>query len=180
MKKKIILAAMAGILAVGGAFSATGAANAAGNEDATIATESGDSSVSGGSTTTKASNDGYEDSEWKLAVNVSDNKQVHPEPRPKYTYSKVYFNWGSVVYGTVSKLDVEPYGYDGSKYYHVADRNGSAKRYDVSHTGKYAITNYIKENGWTSANIAIHSKSGSGVVRGVWSPDCAGTYTVLQ
>ena len=175
MRKQILFAAMAGMLAVAGAGATTGVAKAAGNEETAISTESGDNS------TISATNDGYVDSAWELAVNASDNKQVHPkEARPKYTYSKVYFNWGSVVNGNVTMLDVEPYGYDGSTYYHVGDRQGSAKRYNVGHTGKYAITNYIKENGWTSANIALHSKKGSGLVKGVWSPDCAGTYEVRQ
>ena len=175
VKKKIIIVAMAGMLAVAGAGATTAVAKAAGNEETAIATESGDSS------TINATNDGYKDSAWELSVNASDNKQVHPkEARPKYTYSKVYFNWGRVVNGNVTMLDVEPYGYDGSTYHHVGDRQGSAKRYIIRNTGKYAITNYIKENGWTSANIAIHSRSGSGVVKGTWSPDCAGTYNVLE
>lgn len=175
VKKKIIIAAMAGMLAVAGAGATTAVAKAAGNEETAIATESGDSS------TISATNEGYKDSAWELAVNASDNKQVHPkDPKTKYTYSKVYFNWGSVVNGNVTMLDVEPYGYDGSTYHHVGDRQGSAKRYDVKKTGKYAVTNYVRENGWPSANIAIHSKKGSGLVKGVWSPDCAGTYEVLQ
>lgn len=178
VKKKIIIAAMAGILAVVGAGATTAVAKAAGNEETAIATESGENSISGGSTT--ICNDGYTDSSYELSVNATDNKQVYPAKRVKYTYSPVYFNWGRVKGGNVGKLDVEPYGYDGVKYRHVGDKNYSAKRYDITHTGKYAVTSYIHELNLPEATIALHAKQGSGVIMGEWSPDCAGSYTILN
>ena len=178
MKKKIIIAAMAGMLAVVGVGATTAVAKAAGNEETAIATESGDSSTNGEGIATY--NAGYVNSNFALAVNVTNDRQVYPEKRVKYTYSKVYFNWGSVSGGSVASIEIEPYGYDGVKYQHVGDLENATKRYQVKSTGEYAVTNYIHELNLPEATVAMRARQGAGVVNGKWSPDCAGTYTVLQ
>lgn len=178
MKKKIIIAAMAGILAVVGAGATTGVAKAAGNEETAIATESGDSSIGGSNTT--ISNDGYVDSNWSFALAVTDDRQKYPAKRVKYTYSPVYFKLDSAVSGNISSIDVEAYGYDGNKYQHTGDMNNLAKRHIINKIGKYSIVSYIHELGYPEATVALHSRKGAGVLKGAWSPDSASTYTILK
>ena len=46
-------------------------------------------------------------------------------------------------------------------------------------TGKYEIKNFVKRT-CNQATIGMRAYKGSGVARGKWSPDCLGSYTVLQ
>lgn len=176
MKRKIIIAAMAGILAAAGVGVTTGVTKAAGNV--------GETNEIGGSDIDASSDEqyGYTDSSWQFSLNSSDDKQVHPDPRDKYTDTKIYFNWGSVTYGNITAMQVSPYGYkkDENKYYQAGTAGGGRKRYVAEHTGKYRITNYVHERKYTMATIGMRSYSGAGVARGVWSPDCLGEYEVLK
>ena len=53
-------------------------------------------------------------------------------------------------------------------------------RESVNSTGKYAVTNGVYERGYRYASLGVKSQSGNGTAKGVWSPDCAGSYTILN
>lgn len=174
MKKTIVIAAMAGIMAVAGTGITTNMAMAQENEKSAVIYDSEDTTVSGDTQY------GYEDSKWEFAFNSSDKKQRHPDPRDKYTSSNIYFNWGSVVNGTITSMEVSPYGYIGTQYVQAGTETGGRMRYVASTTGKYEIKNFVKKIGCNKATIGMRAYKGSGVAKGKWSPDCLGSYTVLQ
>lgn len=173
MKKTIVIAAMAGIMAVAGTGITTNMVMAQENEKSAVIYDSEDTTISGDTQY------GYTDTDWEFAFNSSDKKQLHPAPRDKYTNSNIYFNWGSVVHGTITAMEVSPYGYDGSQYVQAGTSTGGRKRYVADTTGKYEIKNFVKRT-CNQATIGMRAYKGSGVAKGKWSPDCLGSYMVLQ
>ena len=116
------------------------------------------------------------------AANTSDTKweAVLDE---NSTQAKIYIYW-SLTYGSgLSAISVGVYGCtgDSAKKYPAGRLDGDRKRfYGINGMGKYAMTNYVNELKYSYAKLGFKSLSGSGVAKGVWSPDCAGSYTVLK
>lgn len=119
------------------------------------------------------------DTYWRVNLKASSNF-AYTEARGKYDDSKVYLNW--VTKGGVNKMYVAPYGLRkiNGAHYNCTDYTGSTRKYTVYNVGKYAMTNYVCELGYDYAAIGFMSRSGSGYPSGYWSPDCAGSYKVLN
>ena len=62
----------------------------------------------------------------------------------------------------------------------AGNEHGAARECVVNRTGKYAVTNGVYERGYRYASLGVKSQSGNGTAKGVWSPDCAGSYTILN
>ncbi|MBE5947253.1 MAG: hypothetical protein E7259_10020 [Lachnospiraceae bacterium] len=120
------------------------------------------------------------DEEWHFVLSVDSTSQSYIAARDKLDYSKIYFNWGSVTAGNLSAIEVEPYGVRGGKYVPVGTSKGGHKIYAIYNTGKYSITNWALELSCSRASVGLNSYQGSGLAKGVWSPDSVGLYTILQ
>lgn len=120
------------------------------------------------------------DTEWSYVLSVDSTSQTFLDYRMKEDTSKIYFNWGSVISGNLSGIAVEPYGYSTSSGRQPAgDSYGQHKVCVINNTGKYSITNWVHELGYTYATVGMRSVAGSGLAKGVWSPDSIYTYTVI-
>ena len=69
---------------------------------------------------------------------------------------------------------------NSNNYLQEGKEHGATRECVVNSTGKYAVTNGVYERGYRYASLAVKSQSGSGTAKGVWSPDCAGSYTILN
>lgn len=123
------------------------------------------------------------DKAWEFALSYKKTDVNYTNKRRKDNNSKIYVNWQSTVGGDLTAITVGAFGCysDSSKKYPAGRLDGDKKRFCVMNgTGKYALTNYVNELGYSHAKIGLRGVTGSGVARGVWSPDCAGSYTVLK
>ena len=95
--------------------------------------------------------------------------------------SKIYFNWNGA-YNNLTKLMITPYGSYGTddSLKPAGNEYGATRECVVNRTGKYAVTNGVYERGYRYASLGVKSQSGNGTAKGVWSPDCAGSYTILN
>lgn len=123
------------------------------------------------------------DTEW-YADNaaVGDGVLHKTEARIKYNSTKVYVYWNRRD-TTIKKITLAPYGYNSELglYCNATDYSTASNRvYTVSNLGKYSLTNYIYELGYTYAKLYFDAASGSGYIHGYWSPDSAGTYNILN
>lgn len=123
------------------------------------------------------------DTKWEAVLDENSTQVKYTNKRRKDTNSKIYIYW-SLTYGSgLSAISVGVYGCtgDSAKKYPVGRLDGDRKRfYGINGMGKYAMTNYVNELKYSYAKLGFKSLSGSGVAKGVWSPDCAGSYTVLK
>ena len=77
---------------------------------------------------------------------------------------------------------ITPYGSYGTddSLKPAGNEYGATRECVVNNTGKYAVTNGVYERGYRYASLGVKSQSGNGTAKGVWSPDCAGSYTILN
>lgn len=122
------------------------------------------------------------DTTWSFSLAANSYSFNFLPLRQKDNSTKIYFNWNGTYGGTLTALTVSPYGaYDANGSKIAAGTNSAGeKTYSVNQTGKYRVTNYVHELGMTHATLGVRSKVGYGTAKGVWSPDCAGSYSVLQ
>ena len=119
------------------------------------------------------------DTSWSFNVSTSNTSWQFTGVREKRDDSKIYVHWQNG-YNGVSSIYITPYGYSTSKGSGACGTDGGHEvSYKLNSTGKYSVTNYVNERGYTHAKIGIKSAVGNGTAKGVWSPDSAGTYTVL-
>lgn len=77
---------------------------------------------------------------------------------------------------------ITPYGSYGldDSLKPAGNEYGATRECVVNSTGKYAVTNGVYERGYRYVSLGVKSQSGNGTAKGVWSPDCAGSYTILN
>jgi hypothetical protein len=130
-----------------------------------------------------ASTGNITDETWSLNLSVTNTTWQFLMGRNKLNNSKIYINW-STSYGTgkLTSIYIAPCGSDkaDSSPHAAGTSSGGGAYYVMESTGKYAMTNYVYELGYHYARPAMRAKSGSGTAQGYWSPDCAGSYTVLK
>ncbi len=69
---------------------------------------------------------------------------------------------------------------NSNNYLQEGKEHGATRECVVNSTGKYAVTNGVYERGYRYASLGVKSQSGNGTAKDVWSPDCAGSYTILN
>lgn len=122
------------------------------------------------------------DVDWSFNLSVDSSKFHYVKGRAKWNNSKIYINWQTAYGGNLSKLTVSPFGADsdtGSPK-KAGTAYGGQRNYIMNGCNKYAVTNYVHELGYAYARPGIKANEGKGTAKGVWSPDCAGSYKVLQ
>ncbi len=122
------------------------------------------------------------DDPWSFSLGVKMTTMQHIVGRRKDNDSKNYIYWSSTYGGNLSKITISPFGANSAqgKAYPAGTKSGGERRYIMNQTGKYALTNFVYELGYKYARPGMLGNKGSGGAKGVWSPDCAGSYTVLQ
>lgn len=95
--------------------------------------------------------------------------------RYKTDDTPVYMNVTSM--GTVDWCFIYTDGSNDKSSYVNLTNGGRGYLYEVS---QYEIWNWITENGYHYARITALRTSNSGIISGYWSPDCAGSYRVLN
>lgn len=121
------------------------------------------------------------DTIWSFNLNVSTTKFQYLS-REKQNNSKIYINWQSSYGGNLSKICVTPKGSDkkDSTPKNAGTVHGGSRQYIMNGSGKYSLTNGVYEMGYKFARPGMRAQAGKGTAKGCWSPDSAGTYTVLQ
>lgn len=122
------------------------------------------------------------DEKWSFALGVKITKMSYIPNRIKENDSKIYINWIAAYGGNLSKITVAPYGSHEKDGAHrtAGTSTGGDRRCIMNSTGKYALTNYVYELKYRYASVGMLGNKGGGAARGLWSPDCAGSYTVLK
>ena len=69
---------------------------------------------------------------------------------------------------------------NSNNYLQEGKEHGATGECVANRTGKYAVTNGVYERGYRYASLGVKSQSGNGTAKGVWSPDCVGSYTILN
>ena len=95
--------------------------------------------------------------------------------------SNAYVNWNGVYGGNLSKIAVSPYKAttSSSSLKNAGTETGGSRTYIMNGCGKYEVKIYVKSP-YKFASIGLKAYAGKGTAKGVWSPDCAGNYKVLQ
>ena len=122
------------------------------------------------------------DVDWSFNLSVDSSKFHYVKGRKKENDSKIYINWQNAYGGNLSKLTVSPFGAVSKKgtAEPAGTRYKGQRNYIMNGCNKYSVTNYVYELGYAYARPGIKANEGKGTAKGVWSPDCAGSYKVLQ
>lgn len=118
---------------------------------------------------------------WSYNLNVSSKKTHYISRREKLNKSNAYVNWNGAYGGNLSKIAVSPYKAttSSSSLKNAGTETGGSRTYIMNGCGKYEVKIYVKSP-YKFASIGLKAYAGKGTAKGVWSPDCAGSYKVLQ
>ena len=121
------------------------------------------------------------DATWSYNLNADSSKMHYISRREKMNNSNVYINWNGVYGGNLSKIAVSPYKAKKSSgsLVNAGTSTSGSRTYIMNGCGKYEVKIYVKSP-YKFASVGMKAYKGKGTAKGVWSPDCAGHYTVLQ
>lgn len=116
------------------------------------------------------------DSGWYFTLSMQDASYKYVGQRAKENDSYVYLKWSEKT-GTLSALNARVLG-DGTDC--GTSTPGVSHTYYVWALGQYSLVNYVNENKRTMCNLGLRANDGYGDAMGLWSPDSAGTYTIID
>lgn len=113
------------------------------------------------------------DTTFAFYLSADDASLVYTAMRNKEDYSKSYCNI-TYMAPTLNSVYVAPYG---SISTNGARTNTSTTGgfYTIRSVGRYHISNYTKERGYSYESLGFKARSGYGWLEGKWSPDSAYT-----
>lgn len=127
----------------------------------------------------------YVDKDWSFNLSVNEASYQFTKGYAKGTDGYIYLNWQTKVYA-LNGISVTPYARlsEYGALYAVGTQISSTeygfRAYNVTSLGQYRIINYVIESGKTHASLGFKSTSGNGTATGKISPDCAGSYPILN
>lgn len=127
----------------------------------------------------------YVDKDWSFNLSVNEASYQFTKGYAKGTDGYIYLNWQTRVYA-LNGISVTPYARlsEYGTLYAVGTQISSTeygfRAYNVTALGQYRVINYVKESGKTHACLGFKSISGNGTAAGKMSPDCAGSYPILN